>query len=191
LGGNRPLLKKLLLEFAQTYAESGGKVREALSKDNMDGARDLVHAVNGVAGNLSAHALHDAAKGLEKALAQGNRKELESCVPTFERELTDLLQSINRFVEAADDIDREEPNSEAPVLSFESASIRRDMKQLAGLLKASDLCAVKYLASIKEDLAEACATPEVQQLEEAVDAIDFDSALRILERAARKLGFSI
>jgi two-component system, sensor histidine kinase and response regulator len=66
LRGNTALYRRLLVDFAARYRGEAGAVRRDLEAGDFDGVRRRVHAVKGVAGNLSAKPLQAAGAALER-----------------------------------------------------------------------------------------------------------------------------
>jgi signal transduction histidine kinase/DNA-binding response OmpR family regulator len=66
LGGNQPLLLRLVREFAESRVGVMGEIRETLVNDDRETARHLAHALRGCAGNLGADAVVAAAGALEE-----------------------------------------------------------------------------------------------------------------------------
>ncbi|PTN35634.1 response regulator [Desulfonatronum sp. SC1] len=71
LRGNEKLYLKLLLDFHGSYAERLDKIDQAAQAGEREQAARTVHAVKGVAGNLAANELFEAAQVLEHALKAG------------------------------------------------------------------------------------------------------------------------
>ena len=91
-GGNASLYRDLLRRFVADYAAATADIRSALADDASAPsggrrARDLVHALKGVAGNLSVVRVYAAAAGLEAAIAAADHAAEESCLRTLEAEL--------------------------------------------------------------------------------------------------------
>ncbi len=78
LGGNERLLLSVAAEFCRDYRESAGVLVRRLEAGDLDGARRLAHTVKGVAGNIAADALADAARDLEAVLAAGEIPERQA-----------------------------------------------------------------------------------------------------------------
>jgi CheY-like chemotaxis protein/signal transduction histidine kinase/HPt (histidine-containing phosphotransfer) domain-containing protein len=78
LGGNDRLLASVVTEFARDYAGSAAALAGLLAAGDTESARRLVHTVKGVAGNLAAEPLAQAARGLEDVLAGGIRPDSAS-----------------------------------------------------------------------------------------------------------------
>ena len=68
LGGNRDLYHEVVGEFVASEADFVSRLRSCLDQSDRPAAANLAHALKGLAGNLSANALHQAASRLESAL---------------------------------------------------------------------------------------------------------------------------
>ena len=73
LGGNQELYRKLLVKFLDNQADVLARIREALGQNRLEEAERLAHTVKGVAGNIGANALQDAAADLDADLREGER----------------------------------------------------------------------------------------------------------------------
>ncbi|MGD9016631.1 MAG: response regulator, partial [Desulfobacterales bacterium] len=80
LQGNRDLYRKLLIRFADGYAQAPDHIRTAIDGAKFDDAQRLAHTLKGVAGNLSAPDLQKTAADLEKVLK--HREDLDR-LPTL------------------------------------------------------------------------------------------------------------
>ena len=71
VGGNKNLYRKLLGMFTQKYKNSGEELDQLISSGKMEEARGLAHTIKGVAGNIGAINLFEAAKVLNETLVTG------------------------------------------------------------------------------------------------------------------------
>ncbi|KHK00849.1 response regulator [Desulfovibrio sp. TomC] len=76
LGGNGRLLASVAVEFGRDYADCAGTLVQLVAKGDIESARRLVHTVKGVAGNLAASALAEAARAIEVVLSDGGRPDV-------------------------------------------------------------------------------------------------------------------
>ncbi len=67
LRGNEKLYLRLLLDFQGSHADGLEKIDQAVRAGERERAARTVHAIKGVAGNLAANGLFEAAQGLEQA----------------------------------------------------------------------------------------------------------------------------
>ena len=68
VAGNKKLYRKLLRQFSNTEADAAQRIGSALAEKDRALAERLAHTVKGVAGNIGAHAVQNAAAHLEKAI---------------------------------------------------------------------------------------------------------------------------
>ena len=66
--GNRKLYRKLLLDFAANYGNAADEIHQALTADNINQVHSLVHNIKGLAGNLSATKLQNAATAMDSSV---------------------------------------------------------------------------------------------------------------------------
>jgi PAS domain S-box-containing protein len=99
LQGNKKLYRKLLLSFASDYSAVAKDIRQALDAEDFDQAHSLVHNLKGLAGNLAASELQEAAVNLEK-LVKGVEKKSP---PAKELNLnfSDLEKALNHALKSA------------------------------------------------------------------------------------------
>ncbi|MFH0821516.1 MAG: Hpt domain-containing protein, partial [Pseudomonadota bacterium] len=95
--GNEPLLVSCLKEFGRSFQGAAEEMNAALDRGDYDSARLLVHAIRGVAGNLSAEELFDAAGDLEAALTAHRLESIPTLCGRFCRALGVVLQSVKKL----------------------------------------------------------------------------------------------
>ncbi|MCH7476653.1 MAG: response regulator [SAR324 cluster bacterium] len=93
VGQNRRLLRKVLVEFYADYRDAGDRMRQALEKQDFEPARRLAHTLNGLAGNLGAAPLSQAAASLETTLKNG--EAAEGRLEPFLLALGEVLQGLS------------------------------------------------------------------------------------------------
>jgi HPt (histidine-containing phosphotransfer) domain-containing protein len=99
LQGNKKLYRKLLLSFATDYNAVANEIRQALDAVDFDQAHSLVHNLKGLAGNLAATELQEAAVNLEK-LVKGVEKKTPS-VKDLNLKFSELENALNQALESA------------------------------------------------------------------------------------------
>lgn len=97
LQGNRSLYIKLLHDFSERYRFYSFEVKGALTIRDREKAHQLVHTMKGLAGNLSATDLYEAARSLDKPLNEldPNWFEVEKCYLGFEKALEQAVRSVD------------------------------------------------------------------------------------------------
>ncbi|MFU2209117.1 response regulator [Solidesulfovibrio sp. C21] len=96
LGGNGALLASIAAEFVRDYATSGRTLARRLAAGDLDGARRLAHTVKGVAGNIAAEALADAARELEVTLGRGELPP-DKVLEAYAAALADTVEAAARL----------------------------------------------------------------------------------------------
>jgi two-component system sensor histidine kinase/response regulator len=76
VGGNARLYVNLLCQFANQQAGAIGEIRAALARNDAQSATRLAHTLKGVAGNLGARDVQDAAAAVEKLLRDGSEADV-------------------------------------------------------------------------------------------------------------------
>ncbi|MCU0564719.1 MAG: response regulator, partial [Desulfobacterales bacterium] len=183
LMGNRALYRKLLVNFAAQYARAGAEVRQALDAGDFDRAHGLVHAVKGVAGNLSAKGLQAQSMALEKLVKHadpGNppgKAELDAAFVAFRDALGRALSALEPLV----------PSSAAAAPPAEGAAGALPpvlAREAAGRLReAAELGDVSALAAICEELAAKSEAfgPFQAKVAQLAEDFDFDGVLKLAE----------
>ena len=93
VGGNEEGYRKLLRRFQEKNLGSAEQLRSLVAAHDWEGAKRLVHATKGVAGNLGANDLFRSAQRLEPALRQ---EEGGAKLDEFIHELTRILANIDQ-----------------------------------------------------------------------------------------------
>ncbi|HIJ90452.1 MAG: PAS domain S-box protein [Desulfobulbaceae bacterium] len=96
---NRALYQKLLLRFAASNSETMAGIRAALEAGQRDEARIIAHGIKGVAGNLGAEPLFEAARGLEDQLAAGD-EDVSELLARFAEQLDLVLGGLQPLLAA-------------------------------------------------------------------------------------------
>ncbi|WP_051317929.1 response regulator [Cohnella thermotolerans] len=99
VNGKEMIIRHMLRTFGQQYAGFDGRLRSRLAEGDAEGARKLLHALKGVAGNLSARPVFEAAAALETALADDEGAHAGAAAwkelfERLERALRELLEAI-------------------------------------------------------------------------------------------------
>ncbi len=138
LHGNQRMLLSLLWEFHRDFSQTAEQLATALDhnqrREDRKQAERLIHAVKGIAGNLSAMELFAAAKQLEESLRTEESEGWKPRLQTFSLALKRLLTAIETLPPRPDWIDR------APVGPITHA--RLDKAQTATLVQQLAACLV-------------------------------------------------
>jgi two-component system sensor histidine kinase/response regulator len=94
VAGNRALYRKLLASFRRDFVGAVGDIRRLLGEAKDAEARRLAHSVRGVAGQLGAKELQEAAAAVESALRADRGADVESHLTAFERALRVVVEGV-------------------------------------------------------------------------------------------------
>ncbi len=103
VGGKPGLYRELLIKFREEFSGSGERLTEALRSGDRESARRLVHTVKGVAGNLGALDLYEAASELDAALKGTDQEEAFPEKISRFREAMELVSSSLNGLPALED----------------------------------------------------------------------------------------
>ena len=185
LQGNHKLYKKLLLNFAGSYANATEDIRQALDSADYKNAHQLVHSLKGVAGNLAAGRLQKATVGLEKLVkhadpnAPPEPESIESKLEVLKNALDQALGAIETLKtgDEASDSESSADLSAATIVDVDIESIRR-------LREAAEMGDVTGVVSITDKIASqtngfSAYRAKITQL---ADDFDFDGILEVTDQ---------
>ena len=173
VSGKEALYHRLLRGFAQREADAVTRIEEALARQDRVQAERIAHTLKGLAGNIGAARLSDAAGALERAL--GSAAASAALAPLL-AQVEDHLAPLARALRAAMGA---EPTAESGAPQATDSDASRLVAQLASLLRSQDGDAVDYLLEHRDLLAQAL-SGQFAEVERQVEAYDFDEALRLL-----------
>ena len=93
LGGNKELFIEILGAVSKDYADTTDEIRDAIQKGDKELAQRLAHTLKGVAGNISAKELYEAARMLELGIKQDRTDEFDGLLADFQGALNVVLES--------------------------------------------------------------------------------------------------
>ena len=180
VGGNLALYRRLLASLVRTQADAPERLQQALQRGDLEEAERLVHTVKGVAANLGATALADAAACLDRELRQGH------CPPELERHFSQQLHSsLDRIRAVVDPAASGEDGSAEPApLPREQRSPEQSalLERLRQLLQQSDGEALDVIEQHQPDLKILLGHAGYGELNIALQRFDFHAALQGVEQ---------
>jgi CheY-like chemotaxis protein len=164
--GDTLLFQKLLVHFG---AQLDGEFKTIVEKvrDHHNDAPTLVHTLKGVSGNLGAFVLADVCTRIDACYKQKHAVEealvveLEMCIEALKVELTHL--------------EREE------VTIMNDDAIHSTLMQFKKRLEEADLIEPFEQASLVKALAGKVDKKALKQWDEAIEALDYSKALRVMQ----------
>jgi two-component system sensor histidine kinase/response regulator len=203
VGGNVKLMRKLLARFVETQADAMARIDAAIENNDLAAATREAHTVKGLAGNIGASGMADAAARVEQMLGQGVSQGRDEAVAAMDAELCDLIARIAMATSLGDKgaaTAATSGTSAIPAVSAASdgaapqtslAELAGAMQDMARLLAQDDGAAVKQLELIAPMLAAAGQAEHARQLKRQLGQYDFEGALDQLKAAASALDVSL
>jgi len=186
LEGNLPVYARMLRRFARELPESLGALRARLVAGERGEAAMLAHGIKGVAGMLGAEALHTTAGELERLLRAAAPDGGAAADPE------PLLAAGNTLAEEAPGLATALLARCGLPIATDSASaspggIVQGLRELRDLLLRSDMSAVDCFERIRASEG-SLGAPFMRELEQAIDALDFQRACALCEQAIAAAG---
>jgi two-component system sensor histidine kinase/response regulator len=178
--GRKALYVALLRKFVAGQADAVPAVERALAAGDTAGAQRLAHTLKGTAATIGAVALAQSAERLEAALGGAAAREVLDAL------LADLAPSLARVV-AALRAAVPAPTAGGGTEAIDTARLKAVVARLTARLADSDAEANDIFAQ-NAGLLRSALGERYAQLEQALDAYDFDRALGTLEAALTTLG---
>ena len=177
VAGNQVLYLQLLERFCHSQRDAAETVMAALAAGRRDEARQRVHTLRGVAGNVGANAVEAAAREVEAALAEGGAP-----APVLLNELKVALDVAVTAVDARFAAGAWDEASAGPAEGTRAAAVRpaEAVAHLAVLLSSSSADSVDYFDSTRPALAAVLAPAVLDQLAAQIARYDFEAAHRSL-----------
>ncbi len=189
VGGNAALMRKLLCRFVETQIDAMQRIAEAMDNNDLAAATREAHTVKGLAGNIGAVALADAAARVEQMLAQGAAQGREEAIAAMGQELGELVARVSMALRStAAPSQPAAPSSAAPA---DPAALAGEVRDMARLLAQDDAAAVKLLDQVCPMLAAAGQGEPARQLRRLLAQYDFEGALDELREAATALDITL
>ncbi|MBF0261645.1 MAG: response regulator [Magnetococcales bacterium] len=187
--GNRPLFARLLIEFGARHAQAGQGLRTALEQGESGRARMLLHALGGMAGNLSAHDLLAVINELRLAIARENHTDITELLDRFDQHLQTVLESVSLLERGREASATREPDGGESLP--ETERVGPLLESMWDHLVEHDLAAKRLLPELRAILSGARFQDDLRRLEKWVNQLDFDAARVPLANLARIFGLAL
>jgi two-component system sensor histidine kinase/response regulator len=172
--GNRRLYRDLLVQFANTYANTSETVTKCLAGGEFTEASNLLHNLKGLAGSLGISEVMNRVGNIEKSLRIGiypDPGELAS----FHVVLEAALQTIRQFITEGN------RDFTAATDNFDQQMVETTLAQLRNLIASSDGGAVDLNLALRQMVAGHCDPEALARLDSALADFDFDGARQALD----------
>jgi polar amino acid transport system substrate-binding protein len=182
--GNRRLYLKLLRMFRDGQRDFVIQFRHAQRSDDPQGPTRAAHTLKGVAANIGAEEVRDAAKELEAACREGKSED------DVDELLTQVEKSLLPVITALDGLVEETRVSHPPTDHIDQDALRPLLEGLRDRLEEFDGGALKFVEQIRERLQGTEQEERLRRLEKLVDNFEFQEALAIVDELAQSLDSS-
>lgn len=177
--GKRPLLRKLIVDFGDTFATAIPTLRSQIAATALDDARRLVHTLKGVAGTLEIRTVAEAARQTEDALANGDMIGIDGRIDWLEHAIRPAL--------AASAALKGTTGAAVPgvAVALDYGGSKPIIMELRALLQRRSLRARKSFDTLEQSLG---LTPEAAGLHSvglALGRLDYGEALTMLDEITR------
>lgn len=190
--GNEELYHRLLVSLAHTQADAAEQVAAALEEGDAAAARRITHTVKGVAANLGATALAEAASRLENTVQAGRPGADDLAL--FRRTLAETVKLILALPSAGRTADQETAEAGAQAGSAAQADAadpmhrgsRELVERLHTLLKAGDGEAIDLVETRRASLGGVLGPATLRAVEDHLARFAFEEAAALLEDASER-----
>jgi len=172
VAGNKRLYLDLLRKFSVGQNGTIRAVREALESGDRALAERLAHSLKGVAGNIGALAVQEAAGHVERAARDG--VDASACVARLDVALGAVLASLRGALE---------PEEVAAAPAVTAQDVREILGKLDAYLADSDGEALDYLSEHASVVRAALGQERFGELRKVIEDFDFQAALQQLRAA--------
>jgi len=181
LDNDHALLARLLRSFAEEQAGVQGQLDALLQAGKAGAAAALLHTLKGVAGNLGASSLAQAAKQLELEINSGG---LLQSRPAFDEQLQTVLASIAAWCEAGQD------EAAAPV-EVDKGELATLLDALLPYLQKHELVPDELMQQLQRQQLAGPSGKLLGKLTRLIDQFDHDGALSVIAQLAAELEFEL
>jgi len=184
LQGNRRLYRKLLLDFGNSYRETSENIHNALIAKEISQVHSLVHNIKGLAGNLSATRLQDAAAKMDSSVKEALSSVGELVPGNLDSRFAELKTALEEALASCQTLERSDDKKAGISTGGSSVSMPPDLARqiIEQLQTAVDMGDITDLKSIAEQLKSksesyAAFSDKITQLAED---FDFEGILKLV-----------
>ena len=176
VSGNKKLYINLLAKVRDGYGKTAREIKEAVEKEDRELAVRLAHTVKGVAGNIGAKQVQEAAAVVEKALKDG--EENKEILSSLDEVLSVLIVNLKQVNLEANKPAEDESNKE----KISSFMLKKLLTELEPVLeKRKPKPAKEIIEKLKSYTLPVELKPEVEKLSKFVSKYKFKEAMENLK----------
>jgi HPt (histidine-containing phosphotransfer) domain-containing protein len=170
---NHKLYRKLLLKFRSSETDFVELFSKALTDEDMEVARRYAHTLKGVAGNIGAENVQQAAAALESACLEDTAPEEINVL------LDNVASALSPILAGLSVLERQGTPTQPRTVDPEKRKAM--VVQLRALLEDDDTDATEVIEELEEIMGTGEQTSVLQRLATAIGEYDFDQALTELD----------
>jgi PAS domain S-box-containing protein len=187
LGGRLKLFNNILQEFCLSHKAYPDMIKQAIHSGAFKKVHDLSHTIKGVAGNLSAFDLLDAARQMEKNALQHDKQPCLDQVSVLEQAFNNVIndaQSLKHILNNSEDYQRIKTKK-----AFNNDNeLQTAFQNLYQCLNNHDMNATLIFEDIKQRIGD---QSNMEKMSAAINKLDFDQTKILLSRMAEDLSIQL
>jgi CheY-like chemotaxis protein len=182
LGGNEKLVAKMSARFRETQSDVAARIREAVTRGDVEGAMREAHTLKGLAGNIGAGDIAGMAAKLEAMLKINDEQGMKLSLHELDRHMQALVQYLSLPVGSEGMADQ---RSGAPL---NRAALTSALHRIVELIDGNETEALRAAERILPQLVAIGQETPGRQLVALLAQYDFDAAADVLGRISTGLG---
>jgi len=175
VAGNRKLYRRLLIKFSQSQKGAIKVIRKSIAAGDLEQAHRTAHTLKGVAGNIGADELQEAAKAVDAAFKNNQIDEVENALPALKHELEAVISAITSQIAPP-----ASAGPSQPVGAVDFAAIQSDLAALEELVRNDDFDAQSRLDELIAKVRGSRFEEPLAKVAQHLSSYDFDAALEEL-----------
>ncbi len=182
LRGNAKTYRELLLRFRRSQADAWLEIETAFEARDYETARQKTHSIKGVAGNIGADQLFEAAVPLEKAFATSQTANIPALMAEFATQFRKVMASLSQ-------LEPPQENTSPPPVSKEidAAALGHRLGKIAELLQSDVGGALESLEQLEDAFKDTSYWSQFQTMRHLAIEFEVDAALEQLQKLQQKL----
>ena len=181
-GANRKIYSSVLQKFLKNYTSYIEQIRFAHENGDSSTAHRLIHTLKGVAGNIGAMELQQAALMLENS--KHENRDFAEQLNIMENSLQEVFSSIESLKSEKTPVTNEESKDNS---SIDTAAVQSLTDKIIVLLEESDTEAEQHIERLSTLLKNTSLQQYCMQLEEKIGRYEFEEALEIVKQILTEL----
>jgi len=179
LGGNHPLLMRLIKVFLTDINSELIELKKAIDKNDIKNSQLHAHSMKGAAANLSAFKLQKISSYMENNAKHGNLKELKNGYQNIERATQEIIEYFTIYL-------KEIKRSELPKTTITKEQLKESIENLYVQLKAGVFIDTQSLELFKTNNNEVLQI-QLKKLEKEINQFDNDNAIQTIKAILKSI----